>query len=145
MTKYEKFMIKVLPVTESGCWLWTGCIVKGYGQMGNNKKRVYAHRFSYEYHKGPIPDGLTIDHLCRVRCCVNPDHLEAVTNRENILRGTGISAKNYRKTHCHKGHEFIQDNTYVSKSGSRICTACQRERFIPAFPNSNIYDNQEAL
>lgn len=111
---------------ETGCWLWLGSLNKyGYGQFLFNNKTLKAHRFSYEYHIGPIPDGLVIDHLCRVPECVNPNHLEAVTQQENVQRGIGNPNKN--KTHCKNGHEFTDENTYVDKNGSRYCRECKRE------------------
>ncbi len=87
---------------------------------------VYAHRAAYELYVGPIPEGLTIDHLCRNTLCVNPAHLEAVTMRENILRGTGPSAQAARKTHCLRGHPFDDGNTLFRATGKRVCRACQR-------------------
>ena len=89
MTPQERFMDKVSPEPNSGCWLWTGYTLKGYGRFGAGGRSagvVYAHRFSYEMHKGIIPVGLEIDHTCNVKSCVNPDHLEAVTHQENIQR-----------------------------------------------------------
>lgn len=88
-----------------------------------------AHRVFYEHHVGPIPLGLTIDHLCKVTRCVNPDHLEPVTQRVNTLRGDGPSAVNARKTHCPHGHEYTPDNTYVRKAGGRICKTCSQQRY----------------
>jgi hypothetical protein len=87
-----------------------------------------AHRAFYEHHVGTIPDGLTIDHLCKVRRCVNPDHLEPVTRGVNVLRGDTITAANVRKTHCPRGHAYDEENTYTSKRGMRHCKACQRNR-----------------
>ena len=110
------------------CWLWTKSLSKsGYGVMGIGSKNFRAHRLSYELYVGPIPDGLELDHLCSVRNCVNPAHLEAVTHRENVLRGNAPSAKNSRKTHCLRGHEFTAENTIAIKTG-RACRACDRER-----------------
>lgn len=110
-----------------GCWLWVGTDNGKYGTLGlsidGTRTSLYAHRLSYEMHVGPIPEGLTIDHLCRVPLCVNPDHLEAVTQRENSLRGTGVSAVNARKTHCPKGHPLDGLRT----SGRRYCKTCARE------------------
>lgn len=113
-----------------GCWLWTGTILaRGYGQFwvgpGHRGLRVRAHRFAYEMLVGPIPDGLVIDHLCRVPLCVNPAHMEPVTGRVNIRRGIGPSAVNARKTHCHRGHPFTPANTLLYR-GSRCCRACMR-------------------
>jgi hypothetical protein len=111
-------------VTES-CWLWTGGKShNGYGLFHWSRRQVRAHRFAYEMFVGPIPEGLTIDHLCRVPACVLPLHMEAVTIRENILRGEGRAAANARQTHCQRGHLFDEDNTYVRR-GMRTCRECK--------------------
>lgn len=110
------------------CWLWTGAKSNGYGQLGVDGKNRLVHRLSYELYIGPIPEGLIIDHLCRVRHCLNPDHLEVVTQRENILRGTAPTAQNARKTHCKHGHPFDEQNTYVHNNG-RYCRACAAARW----------------
>jgi hypothetical protein len=92
-----------------------------------NRQRHGAHRVSYELHKGPIPEGLVIDHLCRVRHCVNPDHLRAVTHAVNILAGVGRGALHARKTHCVNGHEFTAENTRLCEGGRRRrCRTCDR-------------------
>jgi hypothetical protein len=109
------------------CWLWLGARGGHYGSYYSDGKSVLAHRFAYEALVGPIPDGLQIDHLCRVRLCVNPAHLEPVTQRENILRGTGPTAVNARKTHCPKGHQYDEGNTRWYKN-KRWCRACHREQ-----------------
>ena len=115
--------LKNVQITET-CWLWTGRIDRGgYGRYGENGGG--AHRTSYEWFVGPIPDGLHIDHLCRVRRCVNPDHLEPVTCRENLMRGEGIAVKNARKTHCKYGHPFTPESTY-NERGHRMCRECTR-------------------
>jgi hypothetical protein len=107
------------------CWLWTGALdLYGYGQFIRGKS---AHRAAYELQVGPIPAGHQIDHLCRVRNCVNPAHLEAVTARENTLRSRNRAAMNARKTHCKRGHEFNDDNTYITPTGARQCRACRRK------------------
>jgi len=112
---------------ETACWIWTGSTNYRYGHLwdGRAKKLRKAHRVSYEIHIGPIPNGLVIDHLCRNILCVNPAHLEAVTIRENTLRGVGPTSINARKTHCNHGHEFTEQNTYRTAKG-RYCVACQR-------------------
>lgn len=110
----------------SSCWLWIGAKV-GYGSIGDGERRLSAHRLSYETFVGPIPEGLVIDHLCRVPACVNPDHLEAVTTRENLLRGNGFSGRNIRKTHCPAGHPYAPGNLAKTKVG-RKCLICNRER-----------------
>src|SRR5262249_49353562 len=80
----ERIEAKIIPEPNSGCFLWTGKLdVRGYARIWHNRGDHIAHRLYYELKKGPIPEGLVLDHLCRVRCCVNPDHLEPVTNREN--------------------------------------------------------------
>lgn len=134
----ERLLAKCIPVTESGCWLWLeNEKTAGYGRIGVNGKKELAHRVSYEVFKGAIPEGMTIDHLCRVRCCINPDHLEPVSFKENILRGTNPAAINARKTLCVKGHPLDEMNTYLSPNGGgRNCRACDRLRY---------HDNKEVV
>lgn len=117
-------------VCENGCHEWTGCKKpNGYGELQRGGKHLFAHRFYYEQSKGPIPLGKQIDHLCRKRDCVNPDHLEAVTQRENLLRGDGFSAECARKTHCPKGHLLSADNlvTWARNNKGRACRTCKNE------------------
>lgn len=119
-----RFWEKVMPVTESGCWIWTGAVNdRGYGQMRAVQKRetIYAHRLAYKTFMGEIPDGLELDHLCRVPCCCNPHHLEPVTHAENMRRGWRKSKKV-----CYKGHPYNEQNTYVRKNGDRVCLTCKR-------------------
>ena len=99
---------------------------EGYGQFWDGTRLVRAHRFAYEQIVGPIPDGLQLDHLCRVRSCVNPAHLEPVTCQVNLLRGTGASARNAIKTHCPQGHAYGDFNTYIRPEGWRRCRECHR-------------------
>lgn len=110
------------------CWIWTAYTSKnGYGQFGKtHRNKVQAYRVSYEMFKGGIGEGLEVDHLCRVRNCVNPFHLEAVTPRINRLRGVGAPAVNFAKTECSKGHPFSEENTKITKRGYRRCVACDR-------------------
>ena len=108
---------------NSGCWLWTAHVDRlGYGHVTRGGQNQRVHRVMYELAKGPIPEGLTIDHLCRVRSCVNPEHMEPVTQRVNVLRGEANAAKNARKTHCQNGHEFE-----VMENGWRYCRSCGNE------------------
>jgi hypothetical protein len=125
----ERFWERVQK-TET-CWLWIGGLTKaGYGQfhIGPDGKGGYsydlAHRWCYKLWNGEIPQGLQLDHLCRVRNCVNPEHLEAVTPRVNTLRGHTRAAANAAKTHCPYGHEYSPDNTIFGTTGNRLCRSC---------------------
>jgi hypothetical protein len=116
------------------CWLWTAADngKNGYGifrggterDKGGSRLWVLAHRYSYELHVGPIPDGHQIDHLCRTRLCVNPAHHEPVSHKENTLRSEGPSAQQARRDHCVRGHPFDK----VDNSGRRRCSICDREK-----------------
>jgi hypothetical protein len=113
----------------SGCWVWHGNVDKcGYGRLADNHRLDSAHRISYKLFKGPIPTGLEIDHLCRNRSCFNPAHLEAVTHRENIMRGEGVAAKYAKQTHCKHGHELTPENVYHWRGIMRTCRTCDRLR-----------------
>lgn len=109
-----------------GCWNWTGATSQdGYGILLVKRQTLYMPRFAWGLRHGPMVDGLEPDHLCRNPACVNPDHLEPVTHRENVLRGDSPTAINARKTHCKRGHEFTVENTYVTPStGGRNCRTC---------------------
>ncbi|GHH87893.1 HNH endonuclease signature motif containing protein [Streptomyces capitiformicae] len=144
----DRFWAKV--DKTGSCWIWTAAKARGnYGSFhssGRKGRTHRAHRYAYELLVGPIPAGLYLDHLCHNedpacpggdncphRRCVNPAHLEAVTPRENSLRGVASAALNARKTHCDKGHEFTPENTHHIKpsksqpNGARRCRACRRE------------------
>ena len=119
--------IKILP---NSCWEWQAKIHNptGYGHFCINRKTFLAHRISYILHKGAIPHGLVINHICRNRKCVNPNHLEVVTLKENILKGFSIPAINSKKTHCIRGHPFNGDNLYISPNGKRASKKSNRIR-----------------
>lgn len=120
-------------VSSTGCWEWQGSRNwDGYGHARHEGKLSLTHRLTYTFAVGPIPDGLTIDHLCRVRACCNPAHLEPVDRRTNVLRGDTFQAKHAAQTHCLRGHEFTPANTFIEASGSRRCIACRRARVSAA-------------
>lgn len=133
---YERFWSKV---DSSGgadaCWPWkAGHASHGYGwfRLGSrtdgSRKQLPAHRVAYTMVAGEIPDGFVIDHLCRNRLCCNPEHLEPVTHRENILRGNGACARHARLTHCKHGHPYDEANTRRDTHGHRRCSACELAR-----------------
>jgi hypothetical protein len=121
----KRFWSKVRK-TDS-CWEWTSTFNNGYGRFATCSNAIstqhYAHRFSYTLCKGPIPEGMTIDHICRNKKCVNPNHLELVTLKENILRGFSPSAVNARRTHCFQGHPFSGKNLII-EGRHRRCRMC---------------------
>lgn len=126
-----KFWLNILVDEGSGCWEWQGVISNGYGiHYGKayiGKQQVSAHRFSWLYFFGEWPPaGLHLDHLCRNKCCVNPNHLEPVTSHENtFVRGNSISKQNSLKTHCANGHTFDSENTRLNTYGWRYCHTCK--------------------
>lgn len=139
----ERFWPKVNKT--DGCWLWVGAISStGYGcffltKLKGKVRNTLAHRWAYEDTYGPIPAGLELDHLCRNRACVRPDHLEAVSSRANTLRGMAPSAIAARTNICQRGHSFTPENTYWRPDGQnrRQCRACiklrsQRRRGVAA-------------
>jgi len=123
-----RFWAKVNQNGKEGCWEWTGYMRRGYGQIKIAHRVMAAHRISYEFSVGAILEGLSLDHLCRNRRCVNPKHLEAVTHRTNVMRGCGITAREARQTRCIHGHIFDLLNTYISPGGKRQCRECTRIR-----------------
>jgi len=125
-TAEERFWRKV--EKGDGCWTWTAATRYGYGVMQAGARGaglLMAHRFAYELLIGPIPHGLTLDHLCRNRACVNPTHLEPVPLGVNLARGDGIGVRNARKTHCPAGHPYDDANTVRNARGWRRCVTCR--------------------
>jgi len=129
---YPTLAARFWPKVEKtdGCWNWiAGKNAHGYGAIaagqGKNKSMLRAHRVAWELTNGPIPEGLQLDHLCRNRAYVNPAHLEPVTQRENMLRGEGVTGTNSRKTHCKNGHS-LSDALMHLKPGWRRCRECHR-------------------
>lgn len=121
-------------VSDSGCWEWTASRnIGGYGMIWFEGRPRVAHRVAYGLLVGAIPDGLTLDHLCRVRHCVNPAHLEPVTMYENMLRGESFSARQARQTHCKNGHPLSGDNLYSNPNRKqRVCRTC-RTAYVRAY------------
>ena len=125
---------KFIPEPNSGCFIWIGNLNdSGYPVLSMTiapgvKRLRRAHRMYYELEKGPIPEGLQLDHLCRIRCCVNPEHLEPVTLVENVMRGESFYAKQARRTHCPQGHEYSGRNLMLTTRGERKCRACDLAR-----------------
>jgi len=114
------------------CWFWTASKIgnRGYGKYWHDGKLKLAHVVSFEAHHGPVPTGLVVDHICNVRECVNPNHLQAITQRDNARRGAGFSGLNSRKTHCAKGHELTDENVKIVKRVDGIrrkCRECDRQ------------------
>lgn len=134
-SEQERFRSKYAAQRGSGCWLWTGTFwPNGYGMFALERKAgeppryALAHRYSFELEGRAIPDGLVIDHLCRVRACVNPSHLEPVTTRENLVRGEGFVGLQARRTHCARGnHPLSGANLVVDRNGWRSCRKCRAE------------------
>jgi len=124
----KKFLSKIR--IEGNCWVWYGSKDRqGYSRIQINKRSYIGHRLMYEYYHGDIDPNLTIDHLCRNHACVNPEHLEQVTLRENILRGDTIASHNSRKTHCPFGHEY----SGTDNRGKRICKICKSKAVLKIY------------
>lgn len=119
-------LLSNLVIDPSGCLLWTGAKnARGYGLISIGRKRPLVHRLVYEMFAEPIPEGLVIDHLCRVHACANVSHLEVVTQQVNIERGD-LRAPRAPLEACRKGHQFDESNTYIAPSGRRQCRTCKR-------------------
>jgi hypothetical protein len=133
----ENVQNKIIPEPFSGCWIWIGAWSgNGYGQISTHHGKeipstcTMAHKHVYKLLVGDIPLGLVLDHLCRLRCCVNPAHLEPVSSRVNTLRGDTIPSRNLAKTHCPQGHSYSGENLFVSVSKTqtnRLCRKCRND------------------
>lgn len=125
--RFDKFLDRI--VTDGECIIFTGTkSPQGYGSFQSaNRVRMQAHRISYQVFVGPLIDGLVIDHICRNRLCVRPDHLRQVTHQVNILAGVGATAVHAKKTHCVNGHEYTTENTHRTRHG-RACKICRKEK-----------------
>ncbi len=140
-----RFWDKVYPEPNTGCWLWgAGNTVNNYGRIrvgGKRGPQVMVHRYLYETVFGRLAPGLVVDHVCHTRdtlcpggktcphrSCVNPEHLAAATQGENIRAGRGVAARRAKMTHCGQGHEFTYANTRIERTGSRRCLTCKRDR-----------------
>jgi hypothetical protein len=124
---HERFERHFTPEALTGCWLWTGAQCKGYGNYADaDRKNHRAHRYAYMLYVGAIPSGLVLDHLCKNPACVNPAHLQPVTQKENLRRGRGPSAQYARMSHCKRGHKRTPESFYYRANGTRQCKACVR-------------------
>ena len=122
-----RFWTKVTVDPDSNCWLWTGALnSRGYGQWAVEGVSKSIHRLTYEAFRGDIPEGLTIDHLCRVKHCCNPWHMEVVTVAVNNQRKVGAGSPS--ATHCLRGHEYTPENTAHNGAGNRYCRTCNNAR-----------------
>lgn len=127
-TPDERFWPKVEKTAT--CWLWRGAVNQGgYGvfRSGEGNKNVLAHRYAYTMEVAAVAEGLDLDHLCRVRNCVNPNHLEPVTRAENLRRGDRPKRKKPLKSACVRGHDFVEGNMVIIKNGWRRCLLCRRK------------------
>lgn len=124
-----RFLSKVAVDPVTGCWLWMGYVspYTGYGQFWDGERLRGAHQSAYELFVGPIPPGTVPDHLCRTRHCACPDHLEAVTQRVNLLRGDTVTARRAAQLVCQKGHPLSGENLYRNRNGTRACRTCKAE------------------
>lgn len=129
----QRFLSKFVK-SDDGCWLWTSTLnTNGYGQIRVQGTMSAAHRLSYQHFVGPVPEGLELDHLCRVRNCINPAHLEPVTHAENVRRGNS-GANSRSKTHCPYGHLYEGDNLAFRTNGRhRRCRECERRKALAAY------------
>lgn len=136
---HANLKLKWNSITKDLCWLWTGQLSKdGYGKIqlrpadlwmagkiGDKPQGCRVHRVAYTIWRGPIPEGMTLDHRCRVITCFNPDHLRPMTTQENVMIGEGIFAQNARKEYCTNGHLLSEENLYTHRIDGRVCKICR--------------------
>lgn len=141
-TTFDNFIRKVDSPFTSGCWIWRGSLSKdGYGTFFIGKG-CRAHRASYMFFVGDIPEGMTLHHTCNVRNCVNPAHLEPMPIGDNVMLGDTLPRRNLSKTHCLRGHEYSEANTYYTpinaecnyRNRRRSCRACRRQMYAEKWP-----------
>lgn len=133
MESFENRLLRQIKLDpEARCWVWLGGRRNSYGAIKVKGKSKLAHRVSYETFVGPIPPGLTIDHLCRQRLCINPKHLEPVTMAENHRRGAQVALR-VPKTHCINGHAYTPDNIYLDRKGVNRCMECARKSRLRSY------------
>lgn len=128
LTERQERRLWVRIDTAGPCWEWAGCHVDGYGKVSTGGRTWRIHRLVWTLLVGPVPDNLVLDHLCRNRGCCNPDHLEPVEQRQNLLRAPTVTAMWAARTHCESGHEYTPKNTRIEPDGARRCRTCRRDR-----------------
>lgn len=126
----QRIRTKIAVNSETGCWEWLGCRTRtGYGRVWNGKRSDWAHRVVFRLLRGPVTDGRVLDHLCRVHHCVNPEHLDPVTDLINTLRGVNpevTRARHRAQAFCKRGHPLFGGNVYRHPSGRRVCRECNK-------------------
>lgn len=123
----RRILNSVEPCPSSWCWIWMQALdISGYGVAWDGQKNHKAHRLAYEVFRGSIPENMQLDHVCQLRSCANPWHMEPVTPAVNTMRSNGPAAINARKTHCKRGHEFTKSNTHIDRKGKRVCRSCYK-------------------
>lgn len=141
----KRFEDKYLINKETGCWEWqAGLDGKGYSAFCVRKRMKIGHRISYNIYVGEIPKGLVIDHLCKNIKCVNPAHMEPVTQKDNILRGEAPSSLQAQQTHCLEGHPLFGENLFITKDGKRVCRQCRKNYYYKDLEATRKYQREYA-